>query len=71
MRVHCLTKVLAASLLVLLCAAAFLPAHSVAGESSITPPFPTDTIPAADGQSSDPWNDPLLGVGFGALVPIY
>jgi hypothetical protein len=71
MKVHRLIKVLAASLLVLLFAAAFLPSPSVAGESSITPPFPTDTIPSAEGQSSNPWNDPLLGVGLGALVLIY
>jgi hypothetical protein len=71
MKVHRLIKVLAASLLVLVCAAVFLPSPSVAGESSITPPFPTDTIPEAEGQSSNPWNDPLLGVGLGALVLIY
>ena len=71
MRVHLLIKVLAASLLVLLCAAALLPSPSLAGESSVTPPFPTDTIPAAEGQSSNPWNDPLLGVGLGALALIY
>ena len=71
MRIHFLFKMFAACLLVLLFAAAFLPSTTVAGDSVINPPFPTDTIPAAEGQSSNPWNDPLLGVGLGALALIY
>lgn len=71
MKVHLMFRVLAASLLVLLCAAAFLPSTTVAGESVINPPFPNDTIPPVEGQSSNPWNDPLLGMGLGALALIY
>jgi hypothetical protein len=71
MRFHFLLKVVAVLLLVVLCAAAFQPSRSVAGEGTITPPYPTDSTPPAEGQSSSPWSDPLLGVGLGTLALIY
>ena len=71
MNVRILARTLAACLLVMFCAAAFVPSHSQAGETTISPPFPTDSIPAPEGSASAPWSDPLLGAALGSLALIY
>ena len=68
MRAHFLLKVLVGALLVVFCVLAFQPSHTLAGEGTITPPYPTDPDTT---QSTSPWDDPLLGAELGALALIY
>jgi hypothetical protein len=66
MRLSSPIKVLAASIVIALCTVSILTTQTMAGETSITPPFPTD-----GGESSSYWDDPLLGAELGALALIY
>jgi len=68
MKAHFFLKVLVGALLVVFCVLAIQPSLTLAGEGTITPPYPTDPDTT---ESTSPWDDPLLGAELGALALIY